>query len=483
MHLRTSAIFAALATIIAEGVAPAADPVDIGTRRELFVDHFLIDKLAGARLQLHHPRREGPAVRFVDKPWEGHLSGYVTVLKDGPLYRMYYRGRSELGRGDRNVVEVTCVAESEDGIRWTKPALGLYEIHGTRENNVVLADKPPYSHNFSPWIDTRPGVPARERYKSLSGLYPEGLALFVSADGLRWTLEKEPAVTYPGKAFDSQACAFWSDSEGQYVCYFRTFKNGMRWISRTTSRDCRSWTTPVEMHYGDTPPEQFYTNMTQPYYRAPHIYIALAQRFSPRRSALPEAESARLVPDAALRGFSSDVALMSTRGGRVYHRTFLESFIRPGRTARDWASRNNTAAWGIVPAAADPRTLYIYRQADVAQPTNHAIRYSLRVDGFASVWAPFAGGELITKPLIFRGSRLEINFDTSAAGSIRVELQDPSGRPLPGFVHEDCEEILGNEISRVVRWRNREDLGALAGKPIRLRFVMKDADLYSLRFQ
>ena len=74
-------------------------------------------------------------------------------------------------------------------------------------------------------------------------------------------------------------------------------------------------------------------------------------------------------------------------------------------------------------------------------------------------------------------------LSTSAAGGLRVEIQDGKGQPIPGFSLEECSEIIGDEISRIVSWKKGSEVGSLAGKTIRLRFVMKDADLYSLRFQ
>ena len=66
-------------------------PLEIGARRELFVDQYLIDTMHDVRLVLHTPRDEGIVVRF-DQPWEGPFCGYCTVIQDGPLYRLYYRG-------------------------------------------------------------------------------------------------------------------------------------------------------------------------------------------------------------------------------------------------------------------------------------------------------------------------------------------------------------------------------------------------------
>src|SRR5262249_44021425 len=173
---------------------------------------------------------------------------YCAVSRDGAQYRLYYGGLPEAG-ADGSAAEVTCCAESDDGIRWRRPNIGLYEVSGTRENNVILANSAPVSHNFCPFLDTRPGVPAAERYKALGGTSKSGLIASGPAEGRRGRrLQEAPAL--PAGAFDSQNLAFWSAVEGEYVCYFRTFKRidgtGYRWISRSTSADFRHWSGPVE---------------------------------------------------------------------------------------------------------------------------------------------------------------------------------------------------------------------------------------------
>ena len=125
--------------------------------------------------------------------------------------------------------------------------------------------------------------------------------------------------------------------------------------------------------------------------------------------------------------------------------------------------------------------MFIYRMSHYAQPTSHMAHYSLRTDGFVSVNAPYRGGELITRPFTFAGTNLEINFVTSAAGGVRVEIQDSEGNALPGYTLKDCGEMFGDEIDRVASWSSGKDVGKLAGKPVRLRFVLKDADLYSFK--
>ena len=461
--------------------------IDLGSRRDLFIDQHLIAKLDHARLHLHEPRDEGMVMKF-DQPWEGIHCGYCTMIRDGARFRVYYRGMPA-GVVDGTAGEVTCVAESDDGIHWTKPTLGLFEAHGTRENNVVFAGDPPFSHNFSPLIDTRPDCPSDERYKALSGLDTTGLVAFVSPDGLHWRkLRKEPVI--PRKApfkfgwmFDSQNVAFWSDSEHKYVCYFRVY-DGVRRIARCASTDFVRWSDPVLMSYvtdgQQSPIEELYTNQTQPYFRAPQLYVAVAARFVPNRQAISDQEAAALNVAKGYQKDLSDAVLMTTRGGGAYDRTFLSSFIRPGIGARNWVSRTNYPALGILQTG--PTEMSIYTNQDNAQPTAHLHRYSLRLDGFASVRADYDGGELLTKPLRFFGGRLDLNFSTSAVGSIRVEIQDEHGQPIPGFAASDCVEVIGNEIDRTVRWTSGSDVRALAGKTVRLRFVMKDADLFALRF-
>ena len=109
-------------------------------------------------------------------------------------------------------------------------------------------------------------------------------------------------------------------------------------------------------------------------------------------------------------------------------------------------------------------------------------RYSIRKDGFVSASASLSGGAFTTKPIRFRGDHLSLNYSTSAFGKLRVEVQGTDGKPLPGFSLEECNEIFGNSLKRSVTWKSDAKVGAIAGQPVRLRFELKDADLFSLRF-
>jgi len=424
-----------------------SQPIDIGSRRELFVDRLLIDSMVRVELRLHHPVKAPRPTSPLPERY------YFTVIKDGELYRAYWRGTDPSYTGETHTGhagETTYYAESRDGHEWEFPNLGLHIVDGTRENNVILARQPPFLTNFTPFLDTRPSVKQSERYKALAG-YPGpgdkrgfakagwGLFAFVSADGIRWTKKNEVIPYRPEwrHAFDSQNVSFWSEAEQQYVCYFRTWTSPerLRSISRTTSPDFEKWTVPVATN-PNLPGEHLYTNQTHPYFRAPHIYIALPTRFVRGRGNAPKSN----LKDVN----ATDILLMSSRAGSTkYDRTFTEAFIRPGLDAAQWRNRANYVALNVIPTGPNEMSIY-HRSGD---------RYVLRTDGFISVHAGANEGELITKPLTFSGKELNLNFSSSAAGGIQVEIQKPDGTPIPGFSAADCLPIYGDEIDRVVRWR------------------------------
>ncbi len=465
-----NALLVVLALLAAVLPAAAADPIALGARRELFVDRLLVGELKNTSLKLHEPQIAAPV--SPPRP-QGH---YATVLRTADKFQFYYRGDKDPkvtwkthGIEAYHDGEVTLYAESKDVISWTKPKLGLFEHPSFPDGNIVLMDEFLVTHNFTPFIDTKPGVPADQKYKALGGLAFQphqsavrdkrglgGLKAFVSPDGIYWKkLREEPVIPEAwGKYFDSQNYAFWSESEQRYVCYFRRFIGGMRGIARTTSTDFITWTPFVEMK-ANLPGEHLYTPCTQPYFRAPHLYLALPTRFMDKR------------------GAATDILFMSTRGGDRYDREFTQSFIRPGIGQDGWANRANYAAIGIHQTSDTELSMFL----------TGGRRYTLRLDGFVSVNAPLAGGEFITKPFTFSGTTLDINYSTSAAGQIRVEVQDAEGKALPGFALDDCQPIYGDHISRIVKWKAGENVSAHTGKSVRLRFEMSDADLFSLQFR
>ena len=127
-----------------EVLRSASIVANIGSRRELFIDDALVERISGrATLRLHHPEPQEIAIVH-DAPWEGSGSGYHSIFKDGDHYRMYYKSwqidpLSEAGAANAVKHDLFCAyAESDDGIHWRKPSLGLVEFNGSKANNIVM---------------------------------------------------------------------------------------------------------------------------------------------------------------------------------------------------------------------------------------------------------------------------------------------------------------------------------------------------------
>jgi hypothetical protein len=268
------------------------------------------------------------------------------------------------------------------------------------------------------------------------------------------------------------------------LSYFRIFEDGVRAIARAKSDDFVRWSSTEPMHYGDTPREHLYTNQTLPYFRAPHIYIAMPGRFMPDRQVLTDEEGVAMgIRDHQGRGYwhdVSDAVLMTSRGGTAYDRTFMEAFVRPGRDRRNWTSRCNYPVRGIIQTASDEMSIYIERHN--AQDSKYLERMVLRLDGFASLHAGYSGGMMITRPVCFSGSQLRLNYATGAAGHVRVALLDAEDNPLPGCSFAECNSLIGDEIEARVTWQSGVSLQKYVGLPIHLGFEMKDADVYAFQF-
>jgi hypothetical protein len=209
---------------------------EIGKRRELFMDDFLIDNMSGGvERRLHHPTAR-EVVLELNQPWEGQTSAYFATVRDGERVLMYYRG--QVGPGSEG--QVCCLAESQDGIHFKRINAGLFEYDGSKDNNIVW--KGVGAHNFTPFLDSNPDASADERFKAVGySHHGKGLGVFASADGIRWReLLDHPAIT--NGAFDSQNLAFWDAHRQCYVDFHRKGRNGVRDIMTCTNNDFRTWT-------------------------------------------------------------------------------------------------------------------------------------------------------------------------------------------------------------------------------------------------
>ncbi len=457
---------------------------DIGSRLELFVDDWLIESMQGAELRLHHPvPRElvWDDTNLVSGEVWGGANRSVTIFQDGDIYRMYYRDLAVVENpvlvsdwfGDENIV--CCYAESQDGIHWERPDLNIFETDDLKHNNIVWAGTG--GTNFAVFKDANPACKPEARYKAIgrvmyqAGKDPSppqpdatgynwpsrcGIVAFQSPDGIHWSLMQEERIIKKGE-FDSYNVAFWDAARGRYVAFIRVWmpnESRIRSVATLTSDDFLHWTDPPQwLEYGDVPAEHLYDNNITVYPRAPHILMGFPMRLVGGRTKIPDNP---LPSETAV----DDTVFMTSRDGVRFHR-WVEGFIRPGPLPGGWWNENNCVAWGIAVTKSHiegvPDELSFYMNEYYAGPKSNLRRYTLRMDGFVSVNAPYAGGEFTTKPLTFAGSELVMNYSTSAVGSIAIE--------------------------EVVKWKTGSDVSALAGQTVRLRFVMKDADLYALRFR
>lgn len=442
----------------------ADEPLDVGSRLELFAEPHLVGKLTGdARLVVHEPTPK-EVVLVTDKPWEGNTCAYYTIFRDGKKYRMYYRG-SHYDTKTRKAAhrEVTCYAESSDGIHWKKPNLGLFEFNGSKDNNIVWDGIG--THCFAVFKDTNPDCPADAKYKAISRGRPrgkKGLYTFASPDGIHWKQTSKGPVITQG-AFDSQNLAFWDPVRKLYVAYYRNFRNGKRDIMTCTSKDFVTWSKPVYLKISGAPREHLYTNAVLPYSRAPHLKIGFPTRYLPKGS--------QVAP-----------TFMISRDGLNFLR--YKQPVIPNSAPKDReGNRSNYMTWGLVQLPGKPDRYSVYAtEAYYTGPNSRVRRFEYRVDGFVSAFADDDGGEVLTAPLKFDGKQLELNFRTARSGGIRVELQDEEGKPIEGFTLADCKPLRGDSIKKTVAWKSGSDVSRLAGKTIRVRYNLKNAHLYCMQF-
>lgn len=440
--------------------ADCDEPIELGSRLELFVDDFLIERLDGeVSLQLQRPDPK-EVVLVTDQPWEGNTSAYYTVFRDDDRFRMYYRGSHwDEKQKKATHAEVTCYAESRDGVHWTKPKLGLFEFEGSKGNNIVWNGIG--THCFAAFKDQNPNCADDARYKSIARGRPlgeKGLYVFKSPDGIHWSLITDQPVITEG-AFDSQNLAFWDPESETYREYHRTFVDGVRSIMTAVSDDFVHWSEPVLLDLGDSPRQHLYTNAVQPYERAPHLMIGFPTRF------LPD-QGSRVEP-----------TFMSSRDGVAFHR-WLDPVIPEDAPEDRGGNRSNYMAWGVVTLPQDAEGLSVYAtEAYYTGPDSRLRRFRYRTDGFVAVHASAAGGELLTKPLTFDGDAMVINAACTGGGSVRVEIEDTDGNQLA-----QSEAFSEDEIAHRVRWTSGKAIKSLARQTVRLRFKLNNANLYSVRF-
>ena len=499
-------------------------PINLKNNREVCWDDYLIEKTDGIKIQMHKPVKRNAALTL-SKKWEGTSCGYFNVANNvNGKIRLYYRSS---GFNDIKG-EYFCLAESDDGIEFSRPSLGLVDFCGDKNNNIHFTEDR-FVDNFSIYEDKNPSCPPEGKFKAVSlvfkinqtehidgiGLFEfdgkwhsEELALYQSADGINFEFVRILDVK---GVFDTNNVLMWDEKEEVYRLYLRDFhdKDGndveyapddnlvepwLRDIRLSKSKDLISWTTPEKLIYnGSSEDYQLYTNQIVKYHRA-DIFIGTPTRYVNRIhdaapsnfKYLPSWEGVRQKELEIGRRFGSaatDTVLMTSRDGLNFLRCD-EQFLGCGlEKEHNWFYGDGYVGYGIIETPVDGNegktelSFYCADDCHSKNIQNHLWRYTVRLDGFFSWRGDFKGGSVLTKPVTFEGDSMEINFATSALGSVRIELCDLDGNPISGY---DSGNLFGDSLDRPVEFE--KSLKELSGKEIKIKFTLKDADLYSFKF-
>lgn len=443
--------------------------VDLGPqafRMDLFLhDDALIAEREGLELRMGEIRKHSAnPVIMKDRPWEIGRFNYTCVIHDREekLYKMWYQ-MIVSQPGDNHS---RChYAVSQDGLHWEKPALGLVEFEGSKDNNILFEELDGIRGTPSYWVykDYAEIDPAK-RYKMMLqswGFRGRSSKMAYSPDGVRWTMSEYGNLPGP---FDSQNGLFWDESVGQYVGYFRSHVRGYRSISRATSPDGFHWSRPATVEtVDDRDPSTW------------HLYIPGVYRFNAARNTYVMLTTG--FDDAANEMYPQ---LGVSRDGIRFHR-FREPFIPPGG-ASDWDGGSTRGIGSEMEF--DGKTALFYHGSSVGGHVDggkQAIGLATLQHGAFVGWHAPTRGTLTTHRLRVRHhhhDKFFLNVDAEG-GSVTAELLDDDGNVLAGFARTDCKPIISAGSKIRVEWAGADELEKyLRAGTVRLKLYVEKATVY-----
>lgn len=485
--------------------------------RELFCDEYLTGECT-AEKRMHSPWYKSPVITL-DKPWEGDGCGYFNVIEDrlSGTYFMYYTAL-EMFQPDGTFTKTrdirVCVLTSEDGLQWSRPDLGIVGFNGSPANNIILdcSMLPGLKgiDNFYVMLDTNPSPAVPQRFKAVmrydtagaDGRTEKRLASLVSDDGLHFRLFS--TVTKEGY-FDTLNTVMWHEESGRYICFIRSFhqagtgkeyegkeKDGslndfVRDIRVLYSEDFINWSRPQRISIDSGNDYALYTNGAFIYPDAPHMILGFPTRYVERREWTDnfdrlcgrEKRLERMNYEKRFGLAVTDCLFMCSRDGLSWHR-YDEAFLRPGpEYPTNWVYGSCYPCIGILKSSSeipggDPiLNMFVYRNHWSGEPTVLE-RYALRKDGFVSLHAGIEEKHLLTKPFVFDGDGMVLNFSTSAVGHVSITLIDEAGNRT-----RTCE-LFGDSTDRIVTFDR--PLSEFSGRPVRMLIELADADVYAFEF-
>ncbi len=488
-----------------------------------FWDDYLIDRrFTNTVLSVNRPVKTDSVMTF-DMPWEDDASSCFNIIRDGDRYRLYYLASKYLDVSPDASLKL-CYAESRDGLHWERPNLGLCEYNGSRDNNILMMH---LYDNISVMKDENPNCPPEERYKALMNTsHPEeypgyvpaetklriptnhpkelfryldqrGLVYLSSADGIHFKVER---ILHQGYSYDSENTLHWNPHTKKYYIYFRELHANpvsadprfnetwpVRGIMVMESEDFVHWSEPKSLDYMGAEDVPLYFNCITAYPYDTRYYVGFPTRYNERsgwsknfdRLCDCEARKERCKIDERFGTAITDCLFMSSRDLVHWYR-FDEACLIPGpERGTNWRYGDCYPASGEIIETpgrfrGEPNELSIYLCEQYGD-TAELIRYTYRRDGFASVKADYQPAKLITKPFVFEGEELTMNFRTSARGCIYLTVTDEFNVPIPGY---STGELFGDALDRIVDFE--KTLSDLQGRIVRFVFTMQEAEIFSL---
>ena len=487
--------------------------LNLGKRREMFWDDYLLDMEKTTAQHRINPAQKREVCFTLDHGRETDNACYLCTVKDDKNYKMYYVVWNATYDGTK-----AFLLESADGLHWERAKIENPGYPDMEENGIVI---PGLEDGFYVFYDTNPACPPEEKYKAAAralGTYNgqknyRGLWSWVSADGYHFS---NPRMITDYGTFDSMNTINFID--GRYVCYFRN-QNGLgpngefvecenandiggycqrlgqnpriayRDVRVMYSDDFVNWSKPEMIRFDDDSIVDLYTNQITPCPNAPEILIGFPTRYTSRYNWTQNEDriGSSAVKKNAIEYYqeercglaTTDCLFMYSRDGLVWHK-YDEAFLTAGyENEHNWVYGDCYPAYGMIDSGRETNYMYCaerYRSPGFAKPL---VRYEIRKDGFGCIMTGGKEAVAVTKPLTFEGSVLHLNFESSAFGHIYVDVLDIDGNPLSD---KKSFEIYGNNIDRPVCFADGTDFSEFAGKPVRLRFTMLEAKLYSMWF-
>lgn len=485
--------------------------------KEVLWDERLTEECTATK-RLHSPWYKAPVITL-DKAWEGDGCGYMNTIYDEQThtYFMYYTAL-EMFQPDGTFTQPkdihACVLTSADGVNWTRPEVGEVEYNGSRANNIIAGCEniPGLTglDNFFVMMDTNPSPAVKERFKAVmryetkgaDGKKKRSLISLVSEDGLHFKVLS--TVTEKGY-FDTLNTIMWHAASGRYMCFVRSFhqpgtgkeyeskeKDGplngfVRDIRVLYSDDFLHWTDPQRITFNSERDFPLYTNCASVYPYAPGMIVGFPTRYVERSEWSANFEELcgrekrleRMKYEERFGLAVTDCLFMCSRDGTHWHR-YDQAFMRPGpEFPTNWVYGSCYPGVGFIESPSeipggDPiLSMFVHRNHWSGEPTVIE-RYAIRKDGFVSLHADAEECQLTTKPFIYKGNSLKINFSTSAYGRVQITIRSLKGKTLTS-----CE-LFGDSTDRHVTFD--APVSSLEGETVRMEIRLMDADLYSFEF-